>query len=169
MYRSGSRVQDAVDKAQRVMGVHPTTFKTSILTLHALRNTFWIIGAYTDPGGLPVPTRGLSSDPRPCGLRSPRTLEGQTQCTCLLPFPLLLSRQVTWVSLPSFSVPKKMFCGTPTMTGTPPRSGSENHPCFQPPNQGQSHLWSLVTRAGGSAWRCCPMKVQDTFLSLMLA
>jgi len=36
------------------------------------KKTSWIIGAYKDPGGLTVPTRALSSDPRPHGLHCPK-------------------------------------------------------------------------------------------------
>lgn len=54
----------------------------------------------------------------PCGTLVPRN--GQIQRTCLLPPPLSVSRQVTGMSLPNFSFPKMMFCGSPTMTGNAP-------------------------------------------------
>lgn len=145
-------MQDGVDEPPRVMGVHPTTSKTSILALHPQRNTFWIIGAYTDPGGLTVPTRALSSDlghVAYAALKSPRTLEGQTQCTCLLPF--FVHFQAGHLDEPSdFSFPKKMFCGTPTMTGNPLPLGVA---------QRITHAPSLLTKDRATSGHLSPEQV----------
>lgn len=167
---SKQSVHDAVGVPQRVLGVHPTASKTWTLALHALGETFWIIGAYTDPGGLTVPTRALSSDSKSHGLHCPVEpwYLGWTDTVHLpLTIPLSVSRQVTRMSLLNFSFPKKMFCGSPTIS-SPKEWFLENHPCSQRANQGQSHLWQPVTRAGGSAWRC-PKKVQGSFFALIVA